>query len=298
MKVKRHNLLLVCLLAFSFALFGSVSVFAQEETMTNDEVISLAKAGLNESIIINKIKTSKSNFVLSTDNLIKLKQAGISDEIVAAMLEAKSGKTVQTVSTAASQPNARGTGDPNDPTALHNYGVYLFEDKDGSRKMTQMNAAVSAQNRTGGGFTAAVTPFGLGKVKTKANLPGTTAAMQIKDTRPTFYFYLDSTSGGLNTSSGVPSTPSEFALVRFNVRSDNRELTIAKSNQWGSKGGLSDEYVVPFNAEHLGNGIYKVTPNIELKKGEYAFYLVNSGNSNASAAVGAKFFDFGVMMTP
>ncbi|HEX8638059.1 MAG TPA: hypothetical protein VF692_08355 [Pyrinomonadaceae bacterium] len=297
MKVKKHNLLLFCLLAFSFFASG-VSVFAQEETMTNEEVISLAKAGLNESIIINKIKTSKSNFVLSTDNLIKLKQAGISDEIVAAMLEAKSGKTVQTVSTAAAQPNARGTGDPNDPTALHNYGVYLYEEKDGNRKMTQMNAAVSAQNRTGGGFTAAVTPFGLGKVKTKANLPGTTAAMQIKETRPTFYFYLDATSGGLNTSSGVPSTPNEFALVRFNVRSDNREITIAKSNQWGSKGGLSDEYVVPFSAEHLGNGIYKVTPNVDLKKGEYAFYLVNSGNSNASAAVGAKFFDFGVMMTP
>lgn len=297
--MKRHNLLLICLLAFSFTLCGGVSVRAQEETMTNEEVISLAKAGLNESIIINKIKTSKSNFVLSTDNLIKLKQAGVSDEIVAAMLEAKSGKSLQaTNTTSANQAGARGTGDPNDPMALHNYGVYLYEDKDGSRKMTQLNAAVSAQNRTGGGFTAAVTPFGLGKVKTKANLPGTTAAMQIKETRPTFYFYLDSTSGGLNTSSGVPSTPNEFALVRFNVRSDNREITIAKSNQWGSKGGLSDEYVVPFSAEHLGNGIYKVTPNIELKKGEYAFYLVNSGNSNASAAVGAKFFDFGVQMTP
>ncbi|MEP6848871.1 MAG: hypothetical protein ABI999_08430, partial [Acidobacteriota bacterium] len=115
---------------------------------------------------------------------------------------------------------------------------------------------------------------------------------------PTFYFYLDVTSGGLNTSSGVPSDPKEFTLVRFNQRNDNREVTIGKTNAFGGKGGLSDEYVVQFKADDMGNGIFKITPNVELKKGEYGFYLVNSGNSNTSAGVGAKFFDFGVNMTP
>ena len=147
-------------------------------------------------------------------------------------------------------------------------------------------------------FTAAVTPFGLGKRKTKANLPGTTANLQIKESIPVFYFYLDVKSGGLNTSSGIPSTPSEFALVRFNVRDDNREVTIAKSNAYSSKGGLSDEYVVNYTAQDLGNGIFKVTPKTTLANGEYGFYLLNSGNSNAGAAVGAKFFDFGVKLQP
>lgn len=305
--MKRNNFLFVCLLALSMCLATAAGARAQQqdETMTNEEVITLAKAGLNQSIIINKIKTSKSNFDLSTDGLIKLKQAGVSDEIVTAMLQAKSGKqtsggnnTGGGNSSANSGGGDRGTGDPNDPMALQNYGIYMFEERDGNRKMTQLAPNVSSQNRTGGGFTAAVTPFGLGKVKTKANLPGTSANLQIKDSRPTFYFYLDSSSGGLNTASGVPSVPTEFVLIRFNVRSDNREVTISKQNAYGGKGGLSDEYVVPFNAENMGNGIYKITTNGDLKKGEYAFYLVNSGNSNASAAVGAKFFDFGVNMTP
>lgn len=299
--MKRNNFLFVCLLTLSLCLATAGGAFAQDETMTNEEVITLAKAGLNQSIIINKIKTSKSNFDLSTDGLIKLKQANVSDAVVTAMLEAKSGKQMSgsnTSGNSSANGAGRGTVDPNDPMALQNYGIYMFEERDGNRKMTQLAPNVSSQNRTGGGFTAAVTPFGLGKVKTKANLPGTNANLQIKDSKPTFYFYLDSTSGGLNTSSGVPSVPTEFVLIRFNVRSDNREVTIAKSNQWGSKGGLSDEYVVPFNAESMGNGIYKITLNNDLKKGEYAFYLVNSGNSNASAAIGAKFFDFGVNMTP
>lgn len=269
-------------------------VSAQEETLTNDDIISLTRAGLSSSVVIGKIRSSKSNFDLSTDALIKLKGAGVGDDIVGAMLEAKSGRSV-TANTAAGQP---AMGDPNDPMSKHNFGIYLFEENGGQRKMTQLQPNVSAQNRTGGMFTASVTPFGLGKVKTKTNLPGRSATLQINSTAPVFYFYLDTTSGGLNTSSGIPSTPNEFTLVRFNQRSDNREVTIAKSNSWGGKGGLSDEYVVALKAEDMGNGIFKVTPTVDLKKGEYGFYLVNSGNSNTSAGVGAKFFDFGVNMTP
>ena len=281
------SLLLACVICVA----SSSIAIGQDDAMTNDEVITLTKAGLSPSIIIGKIRSGKSNFDLSTDSLIKLKQAGVSDDIVAAMLEAKSGKST------AAAPGASASGDPNDPMSKHSYGIYLFEEKDGQRKMTQLAPNVSAQNRTGGMFTSGLT-YGIGKVKIKSNLPGRSAALQIKDTQPVFYFYLDITSGGLNTSSGVPSTPNEFAMIRFNQRSDNREVTIGKMNAFGAKGGLSDEYVVQFNAQDMGNGVFKITPATPLTKGEYAFYLINSGNSNASSAVGAKFFDFGVTLTP
>ena len=296
--MKSKNLLLSCLMMFSLVFAAPVSAVAQGETMTNSEVVSLVKAGLNSSIIINKIRTSKTDFNLSTDALILLKQAGVPDDVVAAMFEAKSGKTVSGGGAVVQGGGSSNNADPNDPTAPHDYGLYLYEEKDGGRKMTQLAANVSAQNRTGGGFTAAVTPFGLGKVKTKANLPGTTAKLQVQSARPVFYFYLDNKTGGLNTSSGIPSNPNEFALVRFNVRSDNREVTIAKANAYGAKGGLSDEYVVQFNAEDLGSGVYRITPAKDLKNGEYGFYLINSGNSSTGAAVGAKFFDFSVKLTP
>ncbi len=296
--MKRLNLLVFFLLA-GFICLASALPAAAQETMNNDEVITLTKAGLNPTLIVGKIRTSKTNFDLSTDSLIKLKQAGVTDDVVAAMLEAKSGKPVSAAVSANSAGAAPvgATGDPNDPMSKHNYGIYLYEEKDGVRKMTPVKANVSAQNRTGGLFTSSLT-YGIGKVKIKTNLPGRNADLQLQSTVPTFYFYLDITSGGLNTASGVPSDPKEFTLVRFNQRSDNREVTIGKSNAFGAKGGLSDEYVVQFKAEDLGNGIFKVTPAADLKKGEYGFYLVNSGNSNTSAGVGAKFFDFGVNMTP
>lgn len=288
--MKKPHFFLICLLAAAVFTVSATNAHAQE-TMTNDEVISLSKAGLNPTLIVGKIRTSKTNFDLSTDSLIKLKQAGVSDEIVTAMLEAKSGKSTTLATTTAS------AGDPNDPMAKHGYGVYLFEEKDGVKKMTQLAPNVSSQNRTGGMFTSSLT-YGIGKVKIKTNLPGTAAKLQVNQAQPVFYFYLDMNTGGMNTSSGIPSTPNEFALVRFNVRSDNREVTIGKANAFGAKGGLSDEYVVNFGAEDLGNGVFRIMPKAALKNGEYGFYLINSGSSNASTAVGSKFFDFGVKLTP
>jgi len=278
-------------------MLAATAVLAQE-TITNEEIISLTKAGLANSIIVGKIRASKTNFDTSADALIRLKQNAVGDDVIAAIFEAKNGGNA-----AGAPANSTGAapvaaaGDVNDPMSKHNYGIYLYEEKDGARRMTQVKPSVSAQNRTGGLFTNAMT-YGIGKIKTKAELPGRTSALQITSTKPVFYFYLDVSSGGLNTSSGVPSDPKEFSLVRFSERGDNREVTIAKTNTFSGKGGLSGEYIVEFKAEDLGNGMFKITAATELKKGEYGFYLVNSGNSNTGAAVGSKFFDFGVNPIP
>jgi hypothetical protein len=268
---------------------GSATIAkAQDETLSNQDVITMTKAGLDKMIIVGKVRTSKGKYDLSTNGLIELKKEGVDDLVVHAMLEANSGtKTVLTAGTPVSY-------DLNDPASPHDFGIYLYEETDGKKMMTQLAPNVSAQNRTGGKVTQQLTPFGLGKVKQKANLPGTAAKMQIAGGAPVFYFYLDAKTGGLNTSSGVPSTTNEFALVKFNIRDDNRELTISKSNSWGAKGGLSDESVMEFGVESLGNGLFKVWPKVPLQNGEYGFYLLNSGNSSAGNAVGAKFFDFGI----
>src|SRR5688572_14255818 len=72
---------------------ASLNAFAQPETLTNNDIVSLVKAGLSTSIIVNKIRTSKTDFDLTTDGLIGLKQAGVTDEVVGAMFESKNGKT-------------------------------------------------------------------------------------------------------------------------------------------------------------------------------------------------------------
>ena len=68
--------LLIAMLALAVSVCASGLVFAQDETMTNTEVISLSKAGLSSAIIIDKIRTSKTNFDMSTDSLDQIETGG------------------------------------------------------------------------------------------------------------------------------------------------------------------------------------------------------------------------------
>lgn len=60
---------------------------AQTETLTNVEVIEMAKAGLGPDLILSKIKSSKPKFDVSVNALIELKKAGVDDEVISAMME-------------------------------------------------------------------------------------------------------------------------------------------------------------------------------------------------------------------
>jgi hypothetical protein len=58
-----------------------------EEILTNDSVIQLLKAGLDEDLIIAKIQKSKHDFDLSVQGMVALKQNGISDRLMHFMMD-------------------------------------------------------------------------------------------------------------------------------------------------------------------------------------------------------------------
>lgn len=56
-------------------------------TMTNADVITMAKAKLPEALILVKIKSSNCKFDASPEALVKLKTAGVSDNVLIAIAE-------------------------------------------------------------------------------------------------------------------------------------------------------------------------------------------------------------------
>src|SRR5262245_27178548 len=80
----RLRLTLVLAVA-ALTLLSATSLTAQD-VLTNDSVISMKKAGLSDSLILAKIRSSASKFDTSTKGLIALKNAGISDPIIEAMV--------------------------------------------------------------------------------------------------------------------------------------------------------------------------------------------------------------------
>jgi hypothetical protein len=84
-----HSLVIFALSVVLFMLGTAVDLHAQAgEDVTNDRVIEMAKKGLDDDIIIAKIKTGHPKFTLTDNDLIALKQGGVSGKVVAAMLEA------------------------------------------------------------------------------------------------------------------------------------------------------------------------------------------------------------------
>jgi len=259
-----------------------------EEILTNESVVTLLKAGLSSAIIISKIRSSKTSFNTSTDALIRLKQAHVPDEIVSAMFEATHLRSEATSTTGAGDASK---GDVNDPNAAHEAGIYLLQKVDGKQKMIQLEPSVSKQQKSGGFLQSAVT-YGIAKIKFKASLNGQNAALQISEPRPVFYFYFEVKNSGLSTSSYYATNPNEFSLVKLDVKSNTREVTVSQANAFGAQSGTMDKAARAFTYEKIAPGVYKVTPQEDLTDGEYGFY--NAAGVGPSG--GAKIFDFSIKL--
>ena len=117
-----RKMLLTFMILAIFVFGSTVIVTAQDEVVTNQDIISMTKAGLDQNIIINKIRTSNAKFDLSTNGLIELKKENVPDLVVHVMLEANSRKP----GTPAPAVTGPAPTDPNDPAAPHDFGIYLF----------------------------------------------------------------------------------------------------------------------------------------------------------------------------
>jgi len=278
--------------AFLILLLRCSAVIAQDgagsEVLTNDKVITMVKAGLPPSLIVSKIRASKTNFNTNTDELIRLQGAHVPTEIVTAMVEASTHASAVTFTIGAGDMSK---ADPNDPASAHEAGIYLYEEKDGQKKMFQLEPAVSKQTKSGGFLASAVT-YGIAKIKFKASLSGQNASLQIAQPRPVFYFYFEVKGSGLSTSSYYATSPNEFVLVQLDAKSNTREVTVSQANAFGAQSGTMDKASRAFSYEKIAPGVYKVTPQADLAEGEYGFY--NAAGVGPSG--GAKIFDFGIKL--
>lgn len=71
-----------------FVFLSGAPAAAQEADITNTRVVEMVKMGLDDDIIIAKMKNGNCKFQLEDSDLIDLKKAGVSAKVVAAMLDA------------------------------------------------------------------------------------------------------------------------------------------------------------------------------------------------------------------
>ncbi len=255
--------------------------------LTNQDVISMVEVGLSEDVIIAKIRSvsaagaGNTSFDTSVEGLKALKAAKVPDSVIKVMIDP--GPAPQPINVMASTPM---TIDPNLPPP--EVGVYW---KDGA-KFVLIEGQALTQTKAGGKAGSFFTD-GLRNQHWDAYLEGPASKNVVKERRPAFYFYVPD---GLDSS--------DYVLIKLNKKGDRREFQVGSfGGITGGKAGVQRDKEIPFQAQHVGIRIYKITLNQDLKPGQYAFFMgtgqaatmagAKGGNRSGGVASG-RIFDFGI----
>lgn len=278
-----------CVYLFSMLVLLSIFKLAaqqKQDILSNETVTTLFKKGLGTGIIINKIKTTKNTFDLSTDALIKLKEDGIPDEIVSAMLESSEKNRVEIV-------------DLNNPLTMHISGIYYYNPYDSTRRLSRIDPTVVSTAKAGGFGQALANQYsyGLANAKVTSVISGRNSRRQLNNEQLVFYFYFEPVKNSLNQTASAnwwfntATSPNEFGLVKLIERKDSRDFVVAKVNDYGKSIGIDEKQKMDFGYEIVAENIYKVVFYGSLPSGEYCFIYTGATPTMYS---NDKVFDFGI----
>ena len=88
-------LLLTLFMCAGFEVQAQEAANSGAEILTNETVLKMVRASLSPIIVVSKIRTSKTNFNLSTDELIRLQQEKVPDEIIKGMVDSATSEATR-----------------------------------------------------------------------------------------------------------------------------------------------------------------------------------------------------------
>ena len=270
--------------SFAFVLLAFCLLLGAQQSLNNDSVVKLAKAGLSEDLIVSTINTQPGVYDVSTDGLIALKGAGVSDKVVAAIV-AKAAGSAPAAAAPTPQAPAPTAENPDDPMGQHEPGIYLMTTtQEGKRKMVFIDRVGAGREKAHMGFVSA---------SRKAEIPGPRAATRTTDANPVFYMYFPPSSNIGNESS--ISSPTQFSLLSLEDKKDHRETAVAKAGMFGHFSyGNDAKKTSLFSSERMRPYAYKVTVSANLAPGEYAFIASTTMVGSATGEAHVVIYDFGV----
>ncbi|HEY2710197.1 MAG TPA: hypothetical protein VGI95_19315 [Caulobacteraceae bacterium] len=278
-------------LSFAAALGAALLVGASAiaETLTDDSIVQLERAGLGPDAIVAKIRTTDSRFDVSTNALVALKRDGLPDPVIAAMVNA--------FAVGGAPARFAGGADLSDPMAPHAGGIYMAEA--GPPGMQILDPTIADDSKS----TSALAWFfshGAAPLKITTILDGPAARFGSDAPRPAFYFYFNQPGSGLYKNGlgvlrmpGPAPSPALFTLIHFDVVGGNREALIQQLGAGGDQSGGVGRARVTFNFAEVSPGVFKVTPDSPLEPGQYAFVYTPSDAQEGEDAE-ARYFEFAI----
>jgi hypothetical protein len=236
-----------------------------QETLTNDSVAKMVKAGLGEGLIVSMVQNQSGKYTLTPDALVKLKEQGVPDKVLSAML-AKGSTGVPANSEPANAEPASG-----DIPQNIELGVYYKK----AGKWAEMLPDVV--NWKTGGVMKSIATAGVVKGDVNGHIEGPHSRNSVASPVEVLIY----------APEGVAIT--EYQLLRLRDNKGSREFRTVTGGVMHVSGGATRD-LVPFEGKKIATRTYKVLlPN--LGAGEYGFLPPGAVTSASSASLG-KMYSF------
>jgi hypothetical protein len=123
------------------------SLYAQQASkpLTNDDVITMVKSGLPESVVVHDIQTHPGKYNTSTTELVRLHKAGVTENELNAMMAASTSSSPKGQTAAASNPVPAASPEP-PASKSHMPKVYVVQG--GSLKELPLEKTQLAETKT------------------------------------------------------------------------------------------------------------------------------------------------------
>jgi hypothetical protein len=251
-------------LAVVFLAIGSL--LTAQQTLNNEGVIKMIKAGLSEDVIAAAISSSPGTYDTSAEALVALKAAGAGDKIVVALVSKSSAPPASAAVTATSTL----------PKGIDEVGVY-YKDRSGNW-VALMPEVVNF--KTGGAMKKFMTN-GIVKGDINGHIEGKRAKTSV--TLPVVL--------AVYVSEGIAIT--EYQMVRLHENSNSREFRSVTGGVVHASGGAKRD-LVEFQPEKIAPRLYQLTLDASVGKGEYG--LIPPGSySSTNMASGGKVYSVSVI---
>ena len=256
-----------CLVGLMFLLLCPL-VLAQQ-TLNNDAVVKLIKAGLSEDLVVSTINASPGKYDTSADGLIALKTAGASDKVISSIVMKASGATPAAAAPVAASASGL-------PAGIDEVGVY-YKDKSGN--WTKLMPEIV--NFKTGGVMKSILSQGIVKGDINGHVDGQHAKLTA-----TFPVSL-----AVYVPEGTEIT--EYQLLRLRANGDNREFRSMTGGVFHASGGAKRD-TLDFQPQRLTTRVYQITLDSSLGKGEYGL-LPPGSYSSSNMASGGKLYSVSII---
>lgn len=243
-----------------------LSLLFSQQTLNNDSVIKLVKAGMGDDLIVNMINTQPSSFSTGTDDLISLKTAGASDKVISAMVLKSSAASSAPAMTTSAVPG----GVP------HEVGVYF------KKAGAWVDMEPEVVNFKTGGVLKSMATDGLIKGDINGNIKGGRSKTEL--TTPVEIL--------IYVPEGVAAT--EYQLLLLHVSNNAREFRTVTGGVFHKSGGASRD-AIEFEAKKIAPRTYGLTLPSLKAGGEYGLLPPASGDATGSTGRLGKIYSFHVL---